>query len=268
VIHISQMEDKQYASYRSRWGVLVAVWLITAANNASWISFAAITTQSADYYGRKLEEIDLLTTVSFLVGIPSCLCSTYLVNKKGLRITVMVATISTFIGGLLRLITAVGLDIDKDTQFWLVLVAQAFNGVGNPIAVALPTKVSQNWFPENEVVAATALLAMSLPVGIAAGYGGTSALVQDDEDVSRANWVWFIPTALATAAVLVFVRASNPPSPPSKSAEQTTQRIPYLKTMKNLLTNKKYILIMLTLGGAVGFFNAVLTLLQKMMCSR
>ena len=38
--------------------------------------------------------------------------------------------------------------------------------------------------------------------------------------------------------------------------------------MKMLLTNRNFLLIMLCIGGAVGFFNAFITMLQQMMCSR
>ncbi len=38
--------------------------------------------------------------------------------------------------------------------------------------------------------------------------------------------------------------------------------------MKSLLTNGAYMTIVVTIGGAVGFFNTVLTLIQQFMCSR
>ena len=38
--------------------------------------------------------------------------------------------------------------------------------------------------------------------------------------------------------------------------------------MKQLLKNKSYLVLVLVVGGAVGFFNAVLTLMQQFMCSR
>ena len=45
---------------------------------------------------------------------------------------------------------------------------------------------------------------------------------------------------------------------------------PYLSldSLKCLLTNGPYVVIVLTIGGAVGFFNSMLTLLQQFMCSR
>ncbi len=38
--------------------------------------------------------------------------------------------------------------------------------------------------------------------------------------------------------------------------------------MKQLLTNRNYLVMITCLGGAVGFFNAFLTLLQRILCSR
>jgi hypothetical protein len=42
----------------------------------------------------------------------------------------------------------------------------------------------------------------------------------------------------------------------------------WLFSMKKLMTNKQFLILLLSLGGAVGFFNAFLTFLQQMMCSR
>jgi hypothetical protein len=38
--------------------------------------------------------------------------------------------------------------------------------------------------------------------------------------------------------------------------------------MKALATNPSFIVVVLTVGGSVGFFNTVLTLLQQFTCSR
>ena len=38
--------------------------------------------------------------------------------------------------------------------------------------------------------------------------------------------------------------------------------------MKMLLSNRNFLLIMVCIGGAVGVFNGLITMLQQMMCSR
>merc|ERR1711973_900377 len=91
--------------------------------------------------------------------------------------------------------------------------------MGNPFAVSLPTKVSQNWFGESERGLATGVLAMSLPLGIVMGQGCTPIFVTQGEDVPLMNIIWFIPALLTQLMVFFVVTSSNPPSPPSQSSE-------------------------------------------------
>ena len=88
-------------------------------------------------------------------------------------------------------------------------------------------QVSQHWFPESETVLATAILALSLPIGIVLGYGVTTAFVKEAADVPTMNWVWFIPACLCLVVTAVGMRRSKPPTPPSKSAEVDQQAVPY-----------------------------------------
>ena len=54
-------------------------------------------------------------------------------------------------------------------QYWFVFIGQALIGMGNPMAVSVPTKVSQHWFRESQRTFATIILAMSQPLGIVLG---------------------------------------------------------------------------------------------------
>jgi TRAP-type mannitol/chloroaromatic compound transport system permease small subunit len=75
----------KYVAYRSRWLVLATVFLVTAANNILWISFATINTIAASYFNKSPTDVDLLTTISFIVGLPASLSTTYLIKKTGLK---------------------------------------------------------------------------------------------------------------------------------------------------------------------------------------
>ena len=74
-----------YKVYGQRWVVLICVALLTIANNALWISFATVNSKAAKYFNKTSAEIDLLSTISFIVGIPFCLLSTWIVDRLGLR---------------------------------------------------------------------------------------------------------------------------------------------------------------------------------------
>ncbi len=71
--------------YPTRWGVLLTVFFLNLANNALWISYSSVATTSAEYYGKEIDDIDLLSSIGFFVGIPTCLASTWIVDSRGLR---------------------------------------------------------------------------------------------------------------------------------------------------------------------------------------
>jgi hypothetical protein len=79
--------DASYHTYPQRWLVLLTVTLLTLSNNALWISYAAVAPVAAEYFDKDVNtEIDLLSTVSFYVGIPMCLVATYVVDALGFRL--------------------------------------------------------------------------------------------------------------------------------------------------------------------------------------
>ena len=96
--------------------------------------------------------------------------------------------------------------------------------MGNPLVVSIPTKVSheqgssetninlhlqvsQNWFPVSERLLATAVLALSLPLGIVCGQGISPAFVKEASDVPTMNLVRVV---LSTSAGVVWSCCSHP----------------------------------------------------------
>ena len=96
----NHFEVNQYRDYPSRWGVLATVFCLNLANNALWISFSSIATTAAEYYEKSVDDVDWLGTIGFIVGIPMCLISTWIVDRFGLRSAIFIGTILTFFGGM------------------------------------------------------------------------------------------------------------------------------------------------------------------------
>ena len=60
------------------------------------------------------------------------------------RVAILISAAFTFIGGTLRMFGTFppwSDNLDKNIQYWICVVAQAITGMGNPIAISLPTKV-------------------------------------------------------------------------------------------------------------------------------
>ena len=65
------------------------------------------------------------------------------------------------------------------------------------------------------------------------------------------NIVWFVPALVGSALVLLTVKSSYPPSPPSRSAQlngHNSPEISYLKSIWILLRNLPFMILTLTIG--------------------
>ena len=167
----------------------------------------------------------------------------------------------------------------QDTQFGLNVLGQGLVGVGNCLAVSVPTMVSQNWFPETERLVATGILSLSMPIGMVLGQGISPTFVKCPEDIPIMNLVWFLPSLLTFLSCLLCITSSYPASPPSRSAELAREQQDrglgraqlfrkYLTNLRSVFTNLKFMVLFVVMGGAVGFVNAFFTQLSQMMCSR
>lgn len=275
---MSDLQDTsaEFVLYKRRWLVLIALTLLNLSNNALWISYSAVADITAAYFETTADQVDWLGTISFLVGIPMCVASTYVVDTWGFKTGIYAGSVLTLAGGTVRaLSTLQGVwDLDLGSQYYISLFGQALTGMGNPFAVSLPTKVSQNWFGERERGWATGVLAMSLPLGVVLGQGGSPLFVKKREDVPMMNWIWLAPAVITQILVSISVNRSIPPSPPSLSSKLSLQAEKkktfkeYLTTMKSVFMNKGFMILFIVIGGAVGFFNAFSTQLSQLMCSR
>ena len=172
------------------------------------------------------EELDLIPTISYAAGVPTCLVATYLIESRGLRTGIRIGAYLTGIGGLLCcLSTLPGLSdhFSKYTQYWMAVIGQGITGVACPFISGVPTKVSQHWFPDSQRTMATSILGMSYPLGIVLGQGVTPALVQHPHSIPYMNIAFFVPALVGTVLGLLLVKTNLPPTPPSASEEQQRQ---------------------------------------------
>ena len=78
--------------------MLATVLLLNFANYSHWVAFASVTKNSAKYYDQTGDKIDLITIVSYALGIPCCIISAYAVETFGLKSSLKFGGIMTGIG--------------------------------------------------------------------------------------------------------------------------------------------------------------------------
>ena len=107
-------------------------------------SFAPVSTLVAAYFDTSVSAVDLFVVVVTIAGMPVSLVSTWIIDRIGLRWTIVTSTGLAFSGALMKcLVTFPGLeeDVGKDVQYWVTFVAQFLIGVASPLAFCLPNKV-------------------------------------------------------------------------------------------------------------------------------
>lgn len=157
----------------------------------------------------------------------------------------------------------------------MAFVGQAITGLASPLIASVPAKVSQHWFCEKQRPVATAILGnfsntnpirilatystvlrilvttgLSNPLGLVVGQALTPLLVTSASAVPLMNVVWFVPALLGAALTFLSVTSSRPPTPPSRSAALETHQEErhFGVTIKALLTNRAYIVVVFVVG--------------------
>jgi hypothetical protein len=89
------------------------------------------------------EELDLIPTVSYAAGVPTCLLATYVIESRGLKIgvrpgaghprQVRIGAYLTGFGGLLCCLSSFpGIGVPKYQQYWMAVVGQVGSGPASP----------------------------------------------------------------------------------------------------------------------------------------
>ena len=103
-----------------------------------------MTTQAAAYFETTVSGVDYFLAATTLAGMPMGLTSTWIIDKIGLRWTILTSSGLAFLGAFIKcIVTFPGLEqnIDKDAQYWCTILAQLLLGAGNPLAFSIPNKV-------------------------------------------------------------------------------------------------------------------------------
>ena len=126
--------------------------------------------------------------------------------------------------------------------------------------MSLPRKIASTWFGDKERALATAVGSVSIPVGAFIAFMLPSTVIEqtDFEDVIAGRKHYetylFIQTIIITLMSippLIFIRES-PPSPPSVVANETNNRLTIKESLKELVSNRNYILLFIVFNMIYG----------------
>ncbi|XP_072326035.1 solute carrier family 49 member 4 isoform X1 [Scyliorhinus torazame] len=265
--------------YRRRWLILAVFSLLGFMQGLLWNSWGPIQNSAKQALGFSTLDITLLVLWG-PIGFLPCFIFMWLMDKKGLRLSVVLTALLMMTGALLRCIP-----IDNQTvKKWLIHTGQLLNGFAGPVVINAPPFLSTTWFPPDQRATATAIATLFNYFGAACAFlvgpmivpapNGTIPLLTASnhhsdfikDRIQTLLYAEFGATAFLLAVVTVYF-PSQPPLPPSIAA--ASQRLNYRNSICRLLCNFRFLMIALAfamplgiLAGWSGVLDVILTPLK------
>ncbi|KAM9305775.1 solute carrier family 49 member 4 [Gastrophryne carolinensis] len=246
-----------------RWLVLLHFSVLGFIQGLVWNSWGPIQASARAVYGFTGLDIALLVLWG-PIGFLPCFLLMWLMDKKGLRVTVLLTLLFMVLGTGLRCAPVTELALKRR----LIHAGQLLNGFAGPTAMNAAPLLSTTWFPPDERATATAVASMLNYLGgacaflvgplVVPGPNKTENDVLTREDVGPIKdrieavlYAEFGVTAVLFVAVLAYF-PSRPPVPPSIAA--ASRRLSYRSSICKLLSNVRFLMIVLAYAVPLGFY--------------
>ncbi|XP_070536564.1 solute carrier family 49 member 4-like [Ptychodera flava] len=176
--HLSK--DGQQGVYKRRWYILVVFSFTAFMQSMTWNTWGPIAdTVESVLPGWSNSDIGLLTNWGPIAYIVTALPFSWLMDVKGMRVSVLITQSLLMVGMALRCIP-----VPIGYLKWTMNLGQIFIGLGGPVAMAGPPLISVTWFPPQERTTATAFSTVCAYFGVAASFLLGPLIVEDLPDNS------------------------------------------------------------------------------------
>lgn len=263
--------------YGRRWLVLTLFSLLGFMQGMVWNTWGPIQNSAKLAFGFTNNDIAVLVLWG-PVGFAPWLLFMWLMDKKGLRVSLILSALFMVLGTALR---SVPLD-DREIRRWLIHGGQLLNGLAGPTIMSAGPLLSTTWFAPDQRATATAVAslvsylgsAMSFVVGpllvpapnVTQGVVNRAVISTESPIKDRIQLILYAEfgavALLFAVAVLYF--PSRPPLPPSVAA--ANQRLSYRSSICRLLSNMRFLMIALAfsvpsgvMAGWSGVLDMILT---------
>ncbi|XP_033740591.1 feline leukemia virus subgroup C receptor-related protein 2-like isoform X1 [Pecten maximus] len=259
--------------YKRRWIMVFLFCFYSLSNAYQWIHLNIIANVIIKYYNQSLPEdtfkrettVDWLSMIYMLAYIPLIFPSTFLLNKKGLRVVAICGSFLNALGSCLKLACV------SPDRFPVLMFAQTICAIAQIFILGLPARIAAVWFGPNEVSTATSLGVFGNQVGVAVGFLVPPLIVRNSDDLDEIGndlWAMFIGTAVVTGSLfllVILVFRERPLTPPSKAqmiAVENEANEHYGKSLLNLFKNRGFMILTITYGINTGCYYGISTLLN------
>lgn len=251
---MSEKRERNVSPYR--WVILFTTIPVIVATEMMWLTLSPISSIAEEFYGVSSFAVTVFTMSYMIMFIVCCIPASYVIDKYGFRVSLVIGAALTAVFGLTRAVFA--------DSFTAVIISQFLIAAGQPFLLNITTKVAANWFPFKERATAAGILTMAQYLGFAIPMV-LSPVLAEQSGIPSALMVFGIVGGIAGALAIVFSREKPAVPPPGPAAEKEDFSI---GTLKALSKKKPYMLALFICFISMGIFNTLLTLIESILMPR
>jgi len=241
---------------RYRWVILVTTVPVIVATEMMWLSLSPISSLAEKFYGVSSAAIAMVATSYMIMFIIFSIPASYVIDRFGYRVSLVIGAALTGVFGLTRGIFA--------DSFTMVMISQFLIAAGQPFLLNITTKVAANWFPHEERATADGILTMAQYLGFAVPMILAPSIAADS-GVPSALMTFAVIGVICAAVAIIFSKEKPAVPPPGPAYEQEDFSA---ATLKRLFSNKPYMMLMFICFISLGVFNTILTLIESILLPR
>ncbi len=259
-------EDVKSTPTKSPWRyyILGTYSMLAAMQGLTWSVPGTISPTYQAVYNMDQDTVQLLLNYGPIFYIVCMIPVMYLIDRYGIRS----ATLS---GIALVLVSCVMRCFANDSSILsavIVHISFILNAAAGPAAMAVPSKLAEDWFPPNERTTATAISALANQTGVLFLYLCVPILCPDATmmDNLKLN-ILLAAFSVLNALLAAFYFPSHPPNAPSLSARVSKGKeagitwVGLYTVWKELAKNRAFMVITLVYSIFVGISNCTSALL-------
>ncbi|XP_068194122.1 heme transporter FLVCR2 isoform X3 [Antennarius striatus] len=258
--------------YKRRWVMLFIFCFYSMTNSYQWLQYGMLNNIMMKFYKVESFAIDMVSLSYMFVYVPFIFPVMWLLDKHGLRVTVLSGNAINAIGAWIKVGCA------SPHLFWVAVVGQTVSAFAQVCIIGVPSRLASVWFGPDEVSTACSIGVFGNQLGIALGFLIPPVLVPNVDDIDELAYhirvMFYISAGVATAIfiLVIFVFEEQPEIPPSQAQAQARKFPPqnpsYIASILRLLRNKPFMLLVISYGVNVGSFYSISTLLNRMIIDR
>uniref|UniRef100_A0A8C1GUJ6 Solute carrier family 49 member 4 n=1 Tax=Cyprinus carpio TaxID=7962 RepID=A0A8C1GUJ6_CYPCA len=260
--------------YGRRWFVLTMFSLLGFMQGLVWNTWGPIQISAKHVFEFSSTDIAVLVMWG-PVGYLPWLLFMWLMDKKGLRASLLLSAFFMVLGAALRSVPL------KDLYYrrWMIHGGQLLNGLAGPTIMSAGPLLSTTWFAPDQRATATAIASLIGYLGSACafligplavpapnGTVGSTVYWNQNHIRDRIQFVLYAEVGMIAAlfVAVLFYFPSRPPVPPSVAA--ASQRLSYRSSICRLLSNMRFLMVALAysvptgvIAGWAGVLDMILT---------